>query len=368
MTLSIEKLQQFTRSNGFQIQRIFTRNGQCFLVEVMSIHTVDYILIHMPEKYRFNISSSSTPTHDMQIVNFDEKTSSDDIDDYAHVSEALIESSYSDMESIVIPTMRKNKLAMSDHLNESYKRNIILKDLEGADSIIVKDIYRQLRRLKYCIQGMSHKLAVMTAPYIGVLDHDDTITIYNADTLKRSKKHKLYIVVDFKMFYDKVNTIEQECSQILDGIYMVLNNNQQLHSKNIKNLMARRDNILSQSDFLQKCKRDFTDFITKYTDLLNELYSYEKSKAYELEQLRSVETNTMHHDMKRTHQKKTLEKDLQKMQKTKQELVQAIQDVKNKNDNLALSIDTILFDNIVMLDKIFKNFEELEKLENSMKM
>ena len=52
---------------------------------------------------------------------------------------------------------------------------------------------------------------------------------------------------------------------------------------------------------------------------------------------------------------------------TRQDLVKTIQDVKIKNENLTLSIDTILFDNIVMLDKIFKNFEELNKLEAELK-
>jgi hypothetical protein len=55
------------------------------------------------------------------------------------------------------------------------------------------------------------------------------------------------------------------------------------------------------------------------------------------------------------------------MSRTKGDLIKTIQDVKYKNENLTLKIDSILFDNIVMLDKIFKNFQELNKLESELR-
>lgn len=370
-SLSIEKLQYFSRNNGYEIQKIFVKDSKCFLVEMMSMNTLDHVLVYIPDKYKFSISSD-LETFTVQEVKVNEtSTRVDDIDEYTHISESLVQSVYSDMEAIVnLPTENRKRLSMSEHLDESYKKNVIIDDLHGNDNVIIKDIYRQLRRLKYCIKGMTHKLAILNAPYFGILNNQDTITMYCCDTLKRKNGHqKLYILIDFKMFYDKINTVEQECQQIFKGIYTVLNNNQKLHSKNIKYIMDRRDNILSQSDFLQNQKKEYNQYIEQYLELLEKLYSYQKEKEHKLVQIKAFADDSvnMHHDMKRSHQKHKIEKEIRELDNTRKELITATLEIKTKNENLTLCIDTILFDNIVMLDKIFKNFEELNKLEDALK-
>jgi hypothetical protein len=368
-SLSIEKLQYFTQNNGYEIHKIFVKDSRCFLVELMSIHTIDYILLYIPDKYKFELPPELTTYSVHEVQPNISKT--DDIDEYTHISESLVQSSYSHMEAIIsLPTDKRSNIPMSEHLDESYKKNVILDDINGNDNITSKNIYRQLRRLKYCIKGMPYKLGIMNAPYIGILNNQDIISMYCCDMLKRkNKQQKLYIVIDFKMFYDKINTVEEECSQIFKGIYTVLNNNQKMHATNIKHIMDRRDNILNQSTFLQNCKKKYSHYIDQYTELLEELYSYEKSKDHNLNQLKSIvnQSNNLHHDMKRSHQKTKIEKEIREMKRTRGELIKTIQDVKTKNENLTLSIDTILFDNIVMLDKIFKNFDELNKLEAELK-
>jgi len=362
--LNIEKLQFFTSNNGYDIHKIFVKKSKCFMVELMSRNTVDFILLYIPTKFAFPLPSNilTFPVEEFQH----RESRCDDINEYSHASETLIESSYSDMESITaLPTDKRNKLPMSKHLDEAYKKNIIVNDIQGSDNVIIQNIYRQLRRLKYCIRGMTHKLAVINAPYIGVLNSNYDISMYCCETLKRKKEQRLYIIVDVKMFYDRIDTIEQECSHLFNGIYTVLDNNQKLHSKNIKYIMDQRDNILQKSTDLHTNKMQYMQYIDKYVNLLDELNSYEKTKTYDLKQLNSVpyDPNDLRHDMKRTHQKKKLEKEIREIHKTRNDITKTIKDLKLKMGNLSLSIDTILFDNIVMIDKVFKNFEELGKLE-----
>lgn len=362
--LSIDKMNYFATNNGYEIHKIFVKDSQCFLIEMMSIHTIEYILVYIPDKYKFNLPPD-TPVYPVRELSMNQ-TKNDDIRDYTHISESLIESSYSDMKTILDLPSNRHKISMSQHLDESYKKGVIVDDIKGNDNIITQDIGRQLRRLKYCIRGMSHKLAIMNAPYFGVLNNQDEISLYECDILKRGTGHqKMYIVIDFKMFYDKINNLEQECTQIFKGIYAVLNNNQNQHTRNIKTIMDRRDTIFDQSDYLQNCQREFSKYTEQYLELLEELYSYEKSKEHELNEVKRniSESSHIHHDMKRTHQKQKLEKELRSMAVTRRELIKTIQTVKVKNENLTISIDNILFDNIVMLDKIFRNFAELDKLK-----
>lgn len=368
-SLSIEKLQYFVKNNGYEIHKIFTKNSNCFLVELMSVNTIDFILLYIPEKYKFNVPDTIYTYPLVEVSSPDASKKTDDINDYIHVSERIIESSYSDMENIVKLPVTGRNLAMSEHLNHSYRENVILDDIEGNDDMLKKDIYRQIRRLKYCIKGMPHRIAIMNAQYIGILDTNDNIIMYHSENLQRKSENpkKLYIVIDFKMFYDKINTMEDECSQLLRGIYGVLNNNQKIHAKNITHIMNKRDNIAEQSCFLQKCKAEYMKYIDQYVDLLEELNSYERSKEQELDHLKIVDNDNIHSDMKRSHKKQKIEKEIREMTRTKRELISTVKDVKTKNEHLALSIDTILFDNIVMLNKIFENFAQLDQLEKKLR-
>ncbi len=366
-SLSIDKLRHFATNNGFQVQRIFTKHNEVFVVELMSTNTIDYVLLFIPDKYKFQLPPDIQTFALSEVSMNDTKT--DDVEDYVHVSESFIDKTYSDNSSVFTIPTHKRTLSMSEHLDGSYKKNVIIQDINGNDGVVVKNLHRQLRRLKYCIKGMPHKLALLKSPFIGVLSPQDEIHVFTCDALKRSSDQKLFIVIDFQIFYDRIHTVEQECSQIFKGIYNVLNGNQEMHSKNIKHILDRKDNILAQSEFLQTSKHQYAEYMNQYLTLLEELLLLEKSKEHNLTQVRILaqESVNLHHDMKRSHQKKKLENELQQMNKTKGDLVKVIQDVKCKNENLILKIDSILFDNIVMLDKIFKNFEELNKLEAELK-
>jgi hypothetical protein len=119
MSLSISKLQLFANNNNYEIHKIFVKNGRCFMVEMMSIKTIDYILIYIPDKYKFEIPNEY-PTYSLVEIHTNDSRS-DDIDEYTHVSEALIESSYSEMESVInLPIERRKNLSMSEHLDQSY--------------------------------------------------------------------------------------------------------------------------------------------------------------------------------------------------------------------------------------------------------
>ena len=60
--------------------------------------------------------------------------------------------------------------------------------------------------------------------------------------------------------------------------------------------------------------------------------------------------------------KKELTISMEELQQIKQEIMDNINLLIRSEDNLSLSIDQILFDNTVMLDTIFDNLSELEKL------
>ena len=72
---------------------------------------------------------------------------------------------------------------------------------------------------------------------------------------------------------------------------------------------------------------------------------------------------SMHSDIEKTHQISKYENELSRINGVKQELIRNILIVKTKHENLSLRVDNIMFDNIIMIDAILKNFVKLSKIK-----
>lgn len=338
-------------------------NGRCQFIELLTQNTVHPILINIPDEYNFMLQTSSH-VYNLTKVPYKE-TQGDDVEDYVFISESKVQESYHDMSSHnYLP--ERHKLPMSEHLNNTYKHHIVLDEMDSKESIIVKELFRQLKRLRYSVHGIQHKIALFDNPFMGILDKHDGIHIYKIENIPRAKAaKKMVIVVNFRIFYDKVAIIEEETSQIVTSIYSILNNNQKTHTRNIDTIMKNRENIILQSNKLLDKKQEYINLLDQHSQLLSELEAYEKNTQHELQQLQIGNADNMHSDMKKTYKKNRLEKKLKGMKKTKTKIIDTMQEIRSKNEHLTLTLDTILFDNIVMLDKIFKNFRTLEKLQKN---
>lgn len=351
--LTLEKLQQFLQHNGFSPIRYYTaEQNRCMFVEIMSIRTVEFILLQIPPNYGLNVQPGNNVFPLIQAPQ-------SHTDDLVQTTESFVQQTYTVEDHL--------SLSMSDDLNESYRRNMVIEDLKGKDKTQTAHLSRQLQRLRYCIQGMPHKLAILHFPFVGVLQEDDAVTVYISETLPRKNTTpRLMLLLQFKLFYDKIEVIDHECAQIISGIHSVLSNHHMTHTRNMQQILERKHRISDQSQFLQTCAHRYQDYIVKYKELLDNLNTYELNKVSELRQLRETQADTMHRQMRQTRQQKLVERELSKMQTVKKELIDTLSEVKMKNDHLLLEMDSILFDNIVMMDRILRNLETLSAMETKL--
>jgi hypothetical protein len=361
-----ETISRFITKNGYAITKIYTYDGHAIYIEMSTIYTIDSILLHIADAFKVPLSDipSNILVQPLQVVSYNPNETN-------NTDEQFIQSIYSLRSSLSPQT---NNLSLPDrktdaHLNEQYKQEVILDDVEQAKKKYAIPIYNQLNRLKYCMKGLPYRLGISESGYMGVLDLNDDVKLYRWESHRREKDDKkykrLHIMIPFKTFYDKVHTVEQDCKQIVNSIHSILSSNQQLHSTNVKEIIDKKEKVLQQTGTIQKRREEYAQYILKYTDLLEELYSYQTSKQYELEQLNRMPTEHLHiqQDMKRTHQKQRIEKDLRKMDATKKDLIRTIEILKRENDTMMLMADCILFDNIVMVDKIISNFKQLQQFD-----
>jgi hypothetical protein len=363
MPLSLEKLEYFSKLNGYIITRYFEKDNRLHSFEILSSETADCSIIYVPDKYNFGVSSSNDRVYTITNVQVSDDMR-DSLEDYVQISNSDIRQSYSDLD-IQSELPSSHKTSMSEHLDNTYKHTIILNDLKERDTILLKDMYRQLRRLKYCLHGIQHKIAIMNAPYMGFVDQENNILIYYIEKLKREKIRKMYVVIKLDIWFDKVTIINDEVNQIFSGIYSVLNTNQIQHTKNIKKMIYKNSNIGTDADNLTQFKLESQRYIEKFEDLLKKTNTIITSSQEEIDRIDAENTDDLNADMKRNHKKKQLKNKIRKVFGKKETILKHMVELKSTYENVSLSVDSILFDNIIMLDKILDNFKKLEKLTSN---
>jgi hypothetical protein len=361
-SLSFQKIESFILGNQFQIERVFTlrkdTRKDVVLIELTSLRNMNKVLVSVPSDCHFS-GSITAPVFELSEI-MASLSPNDDLQDFASITNTKMKENY-DM-SLHVPIPRDHTISMSRHLNDVYKKDIILKDIKEQDAIFIKDTYRQLDRLRYSIQGFSYKLGLLYSNYIGIINPDDTISIYKVDKIPEDKAKSLYLTVSLPIFYDKIELLQGDSQQIFSGIYQILNNNQHTHSVNIQRILEQRENIILHSDRIYKKKQELLELSDKFVRLLQDLSVAEQHTLQELDKLPEFETTNIHMEMKRANQRRVLQKKLEKIRKTQRQTMETLRDVKHKNEYITLSIDSILFDNIIMLDKIMSNFKELQHI------
>jgi hypothetical protein len=358
MPLSITKLEKMLMLKSFIPVKYFTMNKTCVYIEVMYAQQAETFLLYIPSKYSFEINSGTRDIHKIKYVEMsgEENTA----DNYAGADDdSAIERKYDEVDLGLIAGDD-----IEPQLEEKYKKDITLKDISTGDSKEIKEIVRQLKRLKYCVQNVKYKIAIIYKNFICAIKRDDTIECYSIKKYNAKSIKKLYITVDLELFYEKMDSLMLNIESVRAGICQVLDKNHLTHTKTLHLLMEDRDDIFRFSESVYAKKLEYEKYLANTTKMLNDISESEKvkiEKIYEInESYKSGHSNTG--NVERSHTLSKLESELVDIQRIKEDLVKTIFELKSKRDNTLLSVDKILFDNNIMIDAIIKNFVELGKI------
>lgn len=333
MSLSFEKLYSFIDEHHFSMGRIFSKDKQPFLLEIIS-PAMDTFIVLLDANYPFSVpaNKSMLPMTEQSMDHTQE-----DIDDYIHVTEPFLQSTYS------VSHVRAQ-------IGDEYKQHSVRDTIVNQQLVKKKSLFRQLQRLKYSITGMQVGMVLIDPPFIGVLDTDYTITMYICEQLRKTEKHQtMCIVFYFRMFFDTIQYIDHTCSELLTGIHQVLYINQSKHLQKLQTLLSdeRLSNVKKQVDEVLSVRQ----YVQQYTTLLQRADEHIKEKSIQLQSF-SDTYSSLHGEMKRNHQYAKISKELESIHETRQELKTQLHQLKSQQNHLLLRIDTILFDTMIMFQKI----------------
>jgi hypothetical protein len=362
MPLSINKLSKLLSTKSMIVKSVYSIGGSCVYLDVMNINTGESLFLYIPSKYE--IPSEHTNVHKLHYLEVEEDGSIPS--DYAEQPEdEEIADKYGEIN--VNNTDIKNQKDIEKYLTSNYDCPVSLENSSKEDITEIKEIFRQLKRLKFCVKNVNYKLCIIYKYYFCCIKRDGTYECYSVENLNMTNRRRIIVTTDLESLYTQINTIDKDVSSIRRGIYKVLDRNQNKHISHLQKMMEYKTsfNVLSLDVIEQK--KQYKGYLIKLEKMLSNILLTEKNIIAEIEAINekykgNVSIKTLHNDIEKNNWIHKKEEELSNITQIKQEIITNIQKIKLNLESLSLKIDQICFDNIVMMDTIIKNFESLRKI------
>lgn len=354
MTLSISKLQELLYKKGFNIKNYFTINNVCIYIEVHSTISGDNFFIYIPSKYVFKLYQDSN-VFEISYIDIDEK--------YLNSIETKEKNIYQNLETFLIPD-RENDHNIDDYLESNYNKPIDIEQLSNENIYDCNHIYKQIKRLRNCVKNTKYDIGILYKNFLVSIRHNDIEFYYIKNMMKISSK-KLFIIVNLEIIYNRGESLEQDINTIRKGIYNIISNNFNLHSIHIRKLLENKEYMPTITDNLQLKKIECEQHITKFEKLLKKLNKSERkiyTKIDRVETQYNYKNKNLYTDIEKTQIKNKYIQDLNDIKIIKEEIVYNLLELKERLDNILLTVDNVLFENIITLEKFNNNFKRMEKI------
>lgn len=358
MTLSFNKLEKLLSGRGLLPKKYFTIHDLIIYIEVLSLSNAGCFMLYIPSKYEIELAEGD----DVYKVKYVDVTEDGNIpEDYAGESDNIKNYDGIELDS------NENHENIQGYLEEKYKHPVSLKSGKNRDVIKLKEVFRQLRRLKFCTQSLKYKLAIVFDHHLCCIRRDDTYECFAIQGQSLGEEKRLMVTIDLETLYEKIDTVSDDIKTIRNEVCKVLDKNQNKHIRNIQKMLEQKNKLLAYAGSLKEKKDKYSKALERLEKLLDDLVLVEKKnmeKFIEEEEKFSRQSNLkgMNADIERSNQIYKFETEVSRINSIKQELIRNILTARSKRENLSISVDNIVFDNIVMIDAVIKNFRKLSNI------
>lgn len=364
MSLSINKLEKILSDKGFLSKKFFTIDGMCIYIEVINLQNCDTFMLYIPSKYNIPVDRKDN-TFKVEYLDIDEEGNI--TSDYAGEPDNFeLEKAYE--EDIDLDSENANKKNMKEFLEEKYNHPVTLKDMTKDDAKEIRQVFRQLKRLRFCVKNITYKLCIAFKNYLCCLRKDDTLEGFIVPKMIDTSNRKLYVKLDLETLYSNIATLGVDIKTVKEGVYKVLDKNQNRHKLNMQKLIDYSASISTISDVVLVKKEKFNEYLRSLEMMLEKLREQEKIIHQELTNAQtkyiggSSGVKSYHTDLEKSHVFSKHENELMQINMAKQEIMKNIMNIKSRHENMLLKSDKIFFDNIIMIDEVTKNLLSLQSL------
>jgi hypothetical protein len=354
MKISLNKLERLISTKGMIIKKIFTIDKEAIYFELFNINNAESFMLYIPSKYTIKVEGQKN-VYKIKYLEFSE----DEKEDYNYEAEKQYD-------EIEISNENINSDELESKLKENYNKPIALNNLNKKDKENIKDIYNQLYRLQFCVQNIKYKISIVYKNYFCSIKRDNSLESYLIKHFNKTDERRIYVNIDLESFYLKLDDISKDIIKVKNGIYTVLNKNQDKNAKILQIILDQKNNVNSYSEIVCKKKNQINEYIEHLEILLQKINSKEAEIIKNISEINKKEKELsvrgLHVDIQISQELSLQEKNWDELNKTKDTVIKDMLFWKTKKQNITLMIDKIFFDNSVMLNKIIVNFSKLSDM------
>jgi hypothetical protein len=347
MTLSLKKLCKILKKKNFVPTRYYSSEGNCIFIQMISLITGVSCMLYINSKFEIPIGEDENVT---EIEYYDME---DDPESYDQDAVKSPEEQYPEV--VVKPS---ENVSAKEHLTDKYKRSITITSGAKKNLPALKGLVRQLERLQLCVNGLPYHLTIIQDGYLGFIRDGETDT-YVFKNMSGLCPRSLNVATTLPEFYEKGDEINDEISQISKGIRKILDKNLSGHAEYLRDLVQRHGNLNTFTLLVQNRKDQYYQMIEKYEKLLAQLIAQEEKIKQEYQQTELIIGEGIDKDLQRSQLRNQIELRLTDCASLKKAVLDQLSHLNHGLESISMATDRILFDNSVMMDKVFKNFDKL---------
>lgn len=333
MPLSIKKFEKFMFNNGIISNNFFINsNNICLFVEAICLKTTESFIIKIPSKYKMSIENGSNV---FKISNDIIPNREDTIEEYTTLTNHLYDP---------IEINNETKDISERSMEQKYNRPIFLEETKKDRSI-----YRQIKRLGFCLNGLFYKLALVKMEDVYFIDNENKIIHYKIkDFINKQKYRKIFVTVNIEDLFENTEKISNDIINIKKSIFGIIEKNMLSNMKDFKERWIETKNIKDIESLINNKKSEYTTRLQKVNKTLDELNEEEMKileKKSDVENVIGMKVfrSTFTRDLELSRNTRPLEVKLEEINNNKKEIIRNILSLKTKLDNIMLCTDETIF-------------------------
>lgn len=350
-TLSLSKIEKFLYKKFFTIDKIFVLDDLVRYIEISSFQTIISSILYIPSKYDISPDKKFRKfiIKEIDIKDDAYNTTTDDISKtYSNINVNKCIDVDDDIET---------------NLLQNYDKPIDISNIKKSSNSSL-NLNSILSRLQFSTKNLEYKLCIVKDNYMSVVKRDDSIInfVIRQENVY-DKKIKLFITVDLELVLkESTKKIIASLIEIKDEVLNIIIANQKSNSLIMKDMLVHlNDSLVISSDICSK-QDSMKNYSEKLKKMFDENQILEKSIDDKLNEVKNEykDKHGMHYDIELSHRTNKLEKELEQINKIRQIIVSNIQEIQNNSENLLISCDSFIFDNIIMSKRIISNIKNLQ--------
>jgi hypothetical protein len=352
--LDINNLNDLLINNGFIPKKYFV-NYYLKYILVFNTKNNDIFLIKINRKFKFkiNLGDNVVEIKEIKILNkyIQEKNDIDINDMYNNIN-----------------LNQENNI--EKHLEDNYEISI---KIENNDNPTLQQIFRQIKRLKFCVKNINYKITIFYNKYLCTLENDKILFyVITNNNISINKNLSFMLNIDINNLYKNLANISYESYEVKKNIYKILRKN---HTTNkfhlVSNLQKNTNLITHKGNKILKSHKKSIKYLEELENFMNKLENTEKiikkqikktKETFEYKTKLSNNDNNFLSEIKNDKSITNKENELFKITIIKKDIFELIYQIKTNYEHSLLRLDSIMFDNTVMLNSINKNFNLLYEL------